>query len=111
MLADAVVNEELVGCGAGGVAAGLGAHKDLGSYYIYRFGNDEQRKRWLVPSIQGKSIGALGVTEPNAGSDGANLGTKAVRDGDSHGINGPEEFITHRPQAPLRSGARPKGGE
>ncbi len=111
LLADAVVNEELVGCGAGGVAAGLGAHKDLGSYYVYRFGNEEQHKRWLVPSIQGKAIGALGVTEPNAGSDVANLQTKAVRDGDAYVLNGSKMFITNGSKADYVVVAARTGGE
>ncbi|MGH2794011.1 MAG: acyl-CoA dehydrogenase family protein, partial [Actinomycetota bacterium] len=80
LLADAVVTEEFTLCGAGGVAAGLGAHKDLGSYYVYRFGNEDQRKKWLVPSIRGELISALAVTEPGAGSDVASITTKAVRD-------------------------------
>lgn len=48
LVADAVITEELVRCGSGGVAAALGAHKDLGSYYLYRFGTEDQRHRWLV---------------------------------------------------------------
>jgi acyl-CoA dehydrogenase len=99
LIADAIVNEEFALCGAGGVAAGLGAHKDLGSYYIYRFGNEEQRKRWLVPDIQGRAISALGVTEPHAGSDVAGLKTRAVRDGDHYVITGSKMFITNGSKA------------
>src|SRR6266567_7166654 len=44
LVADAVITEELVGCGAGGVAASLGAHKELGTYYVSRFGTEEQRQ-------------------------------------------------------------------
>jgi acyl-CoA dehydrogenase len=110
-LADAVVNEELALCGAGGIAAGLGAHKDLGSLYVYKFGNDEQRKRWIVPSIQGKVIGALGVTEPNAGSDVANLVTRAVRDGGHYVLNGQKAFITNGSKADYVVIAARTGGE
>ena len=111
IIADAVVNEELTRCGAGGVAAGLGAHKDLGSYYVYRFGNDEQRKRWLVPSIQGKAIGALGVTEPDAGSDVAHLTTRATRDGDEYIVNGSKMFITNGSKADYVVTAVRTGGD
>ncbi len=111
LLADAVVNEELVGCGAGGVAAGLGAHKDLGSYYIYRFGNQEQRKRWLVPSVQGKIVTALGVTEAHAGSDVASLRTRAVLDGDHYVVNGSKMFITNGSKADAVVTAVRTGGE
>ena len=99
LLADAVVTEELTLCGAGGVSAGLGAHKDLGSYYVYRFGNDEQRKKWLVPSIRGEVISALGVTEPGAGSDVASIKTTANRLGGDWVINGGKMWTTNGAQA------------
>lgn len=98
-VADVVVAEELSRCGSGGVAAGLGAHKDLASYYVYRFGSEEQRKRWLVPSIAGEVIGGLAVTEPGAGSDVANLTTRAIRDGDHWIVNGQKAFITNGSKA------------
>lgn len=114
-LADAIVTEELAASGSGGVAAGLGAHKDLGSYYVYRFGNQEQRKRWLVPSVRGESIAALAVTEPDAGSDVASLTTRAVRDGDHYVVDGSKTFITNGSKADyvvtaVRTGGGGHGG-
>ena len=94
-VADAVITEELTRCGSGGVAAALGAHKDLGPYYVYRFGTEEQRQRWLVPAITGERIGALAVTEPGAGSDVGGITTKAVRDGDDWVLTGQKTFITN----------------
>ena len=94
-LADAVVSWELAGCWSGGVAAALGAHKDLGPYYIWRFGNDEQRARWMPALLTGERVGALGVTEPGAGSDVAGLRTRAVRDGSDWVLNGSKTFITN----------------
>ena len=94
-LADAVVTEELAGCWSGGTAAALGAHKDLGPYYVYRFGTDEQRARWVPDFLTGTSVGALGVTEPGAGSDVAGLRTRAVRDGDDWILDGSKTFITN----------------
>jgi acyl-CoA dehydrogenase len=111
LLADAIVTEELSIAGAGGVSAGLGAHKDLGSYYIYRFGNEEQRKRWLVPSITGEMIGALAVTEPGAGSDVASLRTRGVLDGDSYVVNGQKTFITNGSKADYVVTAVRTGGD
>ena len=73
LVADAVITEEFARCGSGGVAAALGAHKDLGPYYVYRFGTEEQRRRWLVPAVAGERIGGLAVTEPGAGSDVASI--------------------------------------
>jgi acyl-CoA dehydrogenase len=94
-LADAVVSEELAGCWSGGVGAALGAHKDLGPYYLWRFGTDEQRDRWLPALVRGETIGALGVTEPGAGSDVAGLRTRAVREGDTWVLDGTKTFITN----------------
>ena len=95
LIADAVVTEELARCGSGGVAAALGAHKDLACLYVSNFGSAEQHKRWLTPAIEGKSIGAFAVTEPDAGSDIAGLKTRAVRDGDDWVLDGSKTFITN----------------
>jgi acyl-CoA dehydrogenase len=94
-VADAVVSEELAGCWSGGVAAALGAHKDLGPYYVWRFGDDAQRARWMPAFLAGTSIGALAVTEPGAGSDVAGLRTTAVRDGADWVLQGEKTFITN----------------
>jgi acyl-CoA dehydrogenase len=81
------------------VAAALGAHKDLGPYYVYRFGTEEQRRRWLVPAVAGTSIGALAVTEPGAGSDVGAVATRAQRAGDQWVLTGAKTFITNGPIA------------
>ena len=94
-VADAVIAEELAACGSGGVAAALGAHKDLGPYYVWRFGTAEQRARWMPDFLTGERIGALGVTEPEAGSDVAALKTRARRDGDAWVLDGTKTFITN----------------
>jgi len=99
LVADAVISEELARCGSGGVAAALGAHKDLGSNYVHRFGTEEQRRRWLVPAVAGTKIGALAVTEPDAGSDVAAIGTRADRSGDGWILSGTKAFITNGPIA------------
>lgn len=94
-LADAVVTEELARAGSAGVSASFGAHKDLATLYVYNFGDGEQHKRWLVPSLEGSVVGALGVTEPDAGSDVAGIKTRAKRDRDDWVINGSKIFITN----------------
>jgi acyl-CoA dehydrogenase len=99
LVADAVITEELVRCGSGGVAAALGAHKDLGSYYLYRFGTEEQRRRWLVPAVEGRLIAALAVTEPGAGSDVGAIQTTATAAGDGWRLSGSKTFITNGPIA------------
>jgi alkylation response protein AidB-like acyl-CoA dehydrogenase len=95
LIADAVVTEELAKSGSGGVSAALGAHKDLACMYVHNAGTPEQHERWLVPALKGELIGALGVTEPDAGSDVANLRCSARRDGDDWVLNGTKIFITN----------------
>jgi acyl-CoA dehydrogenase len=94
-LADLVVTEELAACGSAGVAAALGAHKDLGSYYVWRFGTDAQRRAHLPEAMAGRQIAALAVTEPGAGSDVAGLRAMATpRPGGDWRLSGTKTFIT-----------------
>src|ERR1700710_346928 len=81
--------------GSGGVAAGLNAHASIAMPPIFNFGTEEQKQRWLVPGIAGEKIGALGITEPGAGSDVAGITTTARRDGDTYIVNGSKTFITN----------------
>lgn len=94
-IAAAVVTEEVSRCGSGGVSACLGAHKDLACLYVSNFGDEQQRHRWLPPALAGQTIGALAVTEPDAGSDVAAITTSARREGDEWVINGSKLFITN----------------
>jgi acyl-CoA dehydrogenase len=68
-VADAVFAEELARCASGGLAAGVGAHTSIATPPIAKFGTPEQRERWLAPAVRGEKIGALAITEPDAGSD------------------------------------------
>jgi len=95
-LHDAVWVEELARSGgSGGVAAGLNAHTSIAMPPIFKFGTTEQKQRWLPAAIAGEKIGALGITEPGAGSDVASLTTTAVRHGDTYVVNGAKTFITN----------------
>jgi acyl-CoA dehydrogenase len=94
-LFEAVLLEELGRCGSGGVAAGLAAQFVIATGPLHLFGTDEQKRRWLAPAIQGEKIGALGITEPDAGSDVAGLRTTARRDGDHYVVNGSKTYITN----------------
>ncbi len=77
---DAVWIEELSRAGgSGGVAAGLNAHAQIAMPPVFSFGSEEQRQRWIVPGIRGELVGALGITEPGAGSDVASIRTFARR--------------------------------
>ena len=66
---------------------------------LAQFGTDDQRERWLVPAIAGEKIGAIAITEPDAGSDVAAIRTRAVRDGDVWRVNGRKMFITNGARA------------
>jgi acyl-CoA dehydrogenase len=92
---DAAFTEELAHCGSGGTAAGLGAHMSIAMPPIWKFGTDEQKQRWLVPGIKAKKIGALGITEPGAGSDVAGIRTTARKVDGGYVVNGAKTFITN----------------
>src|SRR6202008_4923770 len=62
---------------------------------IYRFGTEEQKKKFLVPYARGEKIGCYALTEPQAGSNAAALQTKAVKKGDTYVINGTKAWITN----------------
>jgi acyl-CoA dehydrogenase len=92
---DAVLTEEMARCGSGGVSAGIGGHIGIATPPIFKFGTEEQKRRWLVPAIKGEKIAALAITEPGAGSDVAGTKTFARRDGDEYVVNGSKTFITN----------------
>jgi len=69
-------------------------HSDVVVPYIYHFGTEEQKKRWLPGCVSGDILAAIVMTEPDAGSDVAAIRTTAVRDGDHYIINGQKTFIS-----------------
>ncbi len=94
-LHEAVMCEEMARIGSGGTAAGIGAHVNIATPPIWKFGTDEQKARYLVPAIRGEKIGALGITEPGAGSDVAGLRTSAERVDGGWVLNGEKTYITN----------------
>jgi acyl-CoA dehydrogenase len=93
-LDDAVFVEELARCGSGGLAAGIGAHTGIATPPVWKFGTEEQRRRWVVPAIGGERVGALAITEPGAGSDVAGIRTLARRVDGGYVVDGSKTFIT-----------------
>jgi butyryl-CoA dehydrogenase len=79
----------------GSIGLSLAAHNSLCTNHILSFGSEEIKKKYLPLLASGKWIGAWGLTEPNTGSDAANMKTVAVRDGEDYIINGSKNFITH----------------
>ncbi len=94
-VADAVLTEELARCGSGGVAAGIGAHIGIATPPIWKFGTEQQKQRYLAPAIAAQKIGALAITEPDAGSDVAGIRTFARRVDGGYVVNGSKMFITN----------------
>jgi alkylation response protein AidB-like acyl-CoA dehydrogenase len=96
-----VLSEEMVHAHCGGLAMGLAVQTDMAMPPILAFGTEEQKQEWVVPAIAGKAILAIGITEPDAGSDVAGIKTRAVKDGSDYVINGSKTFITngHRAHA------------
>jgi short-chain 2-methylacyl-CoA dehydrogenase len=77
------------------VAITLEAAVGLGAMPIWRFGSQEQHRRWLRPLAGGDQLGAFGLTEPGGGSDAGAIRTRAVLDGDDWVIDGTKAFITN----------------
>ena len=77
------------------------AHAMLFVNNFFHNSTDEQRKRYLAKTLTGECIGAMGMTEPSAGTDVLGMRTTAVRDGDTYVLNGHKTFITNGPEAGL----------
>ncbi|WP_020595200.1 acyl-CoA dehydrogenase family protein [Spirosoma panaciterrae] len=79
----------------GAVGLSMAAHNSLCTNHILLFGNETQKQTYLPRLATGEWLGAWGLTEPNTGSDAANMRTTAVQDGDHWILNGAKNFITH----------------
>ncbi len=92
-LFNVVVTEEMARAGVTG--PGFVVHSDMVATYIERFGTEEQKQRWLPGMVSGEIIGALGITEPSAGSDVRGIRTTLRREGDEYVINGQKTYISN----------------
>ncbi|MDZ7578595.1 MAG: acyl-CoA dehydrogenase family protein [Candidatus Nanopelagicales bacterium] len=90
-----VLVQELVRCGSVGVAVSVMVHAEFATKVIDRVGSDDLKNRFVRPAVSGSLVGALGITEPEAGSDVGAIRTRAVRVGDEYVINGSKSFITN----------------
>jgi alkylation response protein AidB-like acyl-CoA dehydrogenase len=103
--AKGVVYEMIVAGEIAGVSAPTDmsrtASSTLCAIPISRFGNDEQKRKYLTPIVRGEKIGAIGITEPDVGSDTADMKTTAIRAGDEYVINGEKRFITNGADADI----------
>ena len=94
-MASVLFAEELGRSTYGGFSITVLVHTDLAMPYVLEFGNVDQKARWLPAMASGEVITAIGVTEPDAGSDVAAIRTTARRDGDGFVLNGTKMFITN----------------
>ena len=93
-VAYAITVEELARV-CGSTAVIVSAHTSLCCWPIYKFGTEDQKKKYLPDLLAGKTLGAFGLTEPNAGTDAAGQQTRADLDGDEYVLNGAKVFITN----------------
>jgi alkylation response protein AidB-like acyl-CoA dehydrogenase len=89
----AIIQEIAKVCGSIGLS--LAAHNSLCTGHMLSFGNEEQKQKYLPKLATGEWLGAWGLTEPNTGSDAANMKTVAIKDGDHWVLNGTKSWITH----------------
>ncbi len=90
-----ILIEELMRGRNVGVVVSLLVQCEIATSVIHEFGSDHLKREYLVPAIEGRKIAALGITEPDAGSNVAGIRTSARRDGDHYVINGSKIFITN----------------
>ena len=97
-LAHTIAMEEVSRASAG-IGLSYGAHSNLCVNQIFRNGNDEQREKYLPKLVSGEHIGALAMSEPNAGSDVVSMKLRAQKRGDKYILNGNKMWITNGPDA------------
>jgi len=93
-----VALEEIAAADAS-IAVAMSVHNSLPTQMLLRWGSDEQKQRFLAPMARGEMLGAFALSEPDAGSDAASLGTQAVRDGDGWVLNGTKAWVTSGSEA------------
>ena len=106
-----VAAEEMILAGRSvGTCVGLGTHA-IALPPILRLGTPEQRERFVAPVLRGEKVSALAITEPDGGSDVAQLRTRAVREGDHYVVTGAKTFISSGARADIVTTAVRTGGE
>jgi len=99
LAAGMVFLEELAKCGCGAIPMAISVQTDMATPALAQFGTDDQRARYLSGAISGEKIAAIAITEPDAGSDVANISTRAEREGNTWRINGRKMYITNGKRA------------
>ena len=94
-----VVAMEEISCASASIGLSYGAHSNLCVNQLARWGNDEQKARYLPKLVSGEHLGALAMSEAGAGSDVMSMRTTAVRDGNDYVLNGSKMWITNAPKS------------
>lgn len=92
-----IIEEISKACASTGAIASV--HNSLAPYIIYKYGSEDQKRKYIPPLAKGEVIGAFAATEPNAGTDLGSMKATAILDGDNYIINGSKTFITAGPKA------------
>ncbi|MEL6594187.1 MAG: acyl-CoA dehydrogenase family protein, partial [Bacteroidota bacterium] len=90
-----IFSEEVSKCFSGGFAVAPTVMQYMATPYIFQHGSEELKQKYLVPAIAGEAVSSIAISEPGAGSDVANIQTRAVREGDHYIVNGSKTFITN----------------
>lgn len=107
--------EELARCGMGGFATAVSVHQYMAINHIYKAGSEALKQKYVVPAIAGEKVAALGITEPDTGSDVSAIRTSATRNGEDYIISGAKTFISNGTYGDfitlaVRTGARSDSG-
>ena len=94
MLSECIWEEEMARVNVG-ISTSIGLGSAIAFHAINEFGTKEQKEKYLLPGNQGRLIGAIAITEPNAGSDVAAIQTTAKKDGESYVLTGSKMWITN----------------
>lgn len=93
--------EESSRAGFGSLSTGISCHSEIAAPYILHIANEEQKQYWLPKMVSGEVVGAIGMTEPGAGSDLQAMRTSAILQGDHYLLNGSKTFISNGQHADL----------
>ncbi len=97
--------------GSMSLAAAAAMQSLMGTYFIYRYGSEALRQRYLVPALRGEIVATFALTEPNAGSDLGSLTTRAERRADGWVLRGTKTWVTNAPVADVLTVAAKTSGE
>lgn len=90
-----VMLEEISKVFSGGFSITAAVQVCMSTPYVFHHGSEYLKEKYLIPAIAGEKIACIGITEPGAGSDAANIQTKAIKNGDHYIVNGSKTFITN----------------